>query len=59
MSALKQSNGVISNFLREYVKTNATITKEYLRAKMYKMYKLRLRDSVIEKRCKMFNIKIV
>ena len=57
MSRLKNSNGVVSNFLREYKKD--TITKEYFKAEMYRLHKLTLGVGVMTKRCKLFNIELV
>ena len=57
MSRLKNSNGVVSNFLREYKKD--TITKEYFKSEMYRLHKLDLCVGVMRKRCELFNIELV
>tara|TARA_R110000823_G_scaffold16359_2_gene52398 strand:- start:131 stop:304 length:174 start_codon:yes stop_codon:yes gene_type:complete len=57
MSRLKNSNDVITKFLKGYKKDN--ITKAYFKAEMYRLHKLTLGVGVMTKRCKLFNIELV
>lgn len=57
MSRLKECNGVVTKFLREYKKD--TITKEYFKSEMYRLHKLILSVGVMRRRCELFKIKLV
>lgn len=58
MSRLKNINGVVSNFLRDYARKNSTISLQYFKAKMFEKG-INLGNYAAEKRCKLFNLEIV